>query len=133
MRVLTIPLIVMSAVAGELSEEPDEAQMRGAFEQTLASHVRNAVAFAAESGGSEAVQQIQENGTGRFEVRAFQKRACAHMVQQHGFRCDFSVAIDVVNGSLQHTLSGRFYAGPQGLMFALEETETPLPAVASVL
>ena len=133
MKVLIVPLVVMSAVVGELSEEPNEAQMRGAFEQTLATHVRGAIEFVAESSGSEAVQQIQENGTDRFEVRAFQKHACARMVQQRSFRCDFFVVIDVMNGSLQHTLAGRFYAGPQGLMFTQEETEAPLPAVASVL
>jgi len=36
MKVLMVPLIVMGAVAGELTDEPNEAQMRGAFEQTLA-------------------------------------------------------------------------------------------------
>jgi hypothetical protein len=133
MKVMIVPLIVLSAVAGELSEEPNEAQMRGAFEQTLALHVRNAIEFVAENGGPQAVQQIRQNGTDRFELRAFQKRACARLVGQRSFRCDFSVAIDVVNGSLQHTLAGRFYAGPRGLNFAQEETEAPLPAVASVL
>jgi hypothetical protein len=133
MKVLIVPLIVLSAVAGELGEEPNEAQMRGAFEQTLVMQVRNAVEFVAEIGGPQAVQEIRQNGTDRFEVRAFQKRACARLVGQRGYRCDFAVAIDVVNGSSQHTFAGRFYAGPQGLMFAQEETEASLPAVASVL
>jgi hypothetical protein len=133
MKVMIVPLIVLSAVAGELSEEPNEAQMRGAFEQTLATHVRNAIEFVAASGGPQAVQDIRQNGTDRFEVRAFQKRICARTAGQRGYRCDFAVAIDVVNGSLQHTLAGRFYVGRQGLMFAQEEPAAPLPAVASVL
>jgi hypothetical protein len=133
MKVMIVPLIVLSAVAGELSEEPNEAQLRAAFEQTLATQVRNAIEFVAESGGPQAAQEIRQNGTDRFELRAFQKRTCARMVGQRGYRCEFAVDINVVNGSLQHTLSGRFYVGPQGLMFAHEETEAPLPAVASVL
>jgi hypothetical protein len=133
MKVMIIPLIVLSTVAGELSEEPNEAQMRIAVERTLATQVRNAMEFAAESGGPQAVQQIRQNGTDRFELRAFHKRACARMVGQHGYRCDFAVDIGVVNGSLQHTLAGRFFAGPRGLLFVQEELESSLPAVASAL
>lgn len=132
MKVMIVPLIVMSAVAGELSKEPNEAQMRGAFEQALAMQVRNALDFAAESGGPQAVDEIKKNGTHRFEVRTFDKRACTRTIGQHSFRCDFAVDIDVVNGSLQGALTGRFFIGSQGLMFAQEEPGVAQTAMTGV-
>jgi hypothetical protein len=133
MKVLMVPLIVMGAVAGELTDEPNEAQMRGAFEQTLTKQVRNTIAFVTESGGPQAADAIRLNRTDRFEVRTFQKHLCARTVEQRAYRCEFSVDIDVLNGPLQRSLAGRFLSGPQGLMFAQEEAETPLPVVATVL
>jgi len=124
MRVLIIPLMVMGTVVGELSNEPSEAQMRGAFEQSLALQVRNAIEFVAESGGPQAAQEIQQNGTDRFELRKFEKHACARMAKERNYMCDFAVAIEVVNGSLQHTLSGRFVVGSGGFVFTQEETES---------
>jgi hypothetical protein len=131
MKVLMVPLIVMSAVAGELNLEPSEAQMRGAFEQTLLSQVRNAVAFVAETGGPQAAQAIQQNGTDRFELRTFEKRACARLIGAHAYRCDFIVEISAMNNSSQHALTGRFFAGPNGFAFAQEEPQAP--PVSSVL
>ena len=133
MKVLMVPLIVMGAVAGELTDEPNEAQMRGAFEQTLAKQVRNTIAFVTESGGPQAADAIRLNRTDRFEVRTFQKHLCARTVGQRAYRCEFSVDIDVLNGPLQRSLAGRFFPGPQGLMFAQEEAETPSSTVATVL
>ena len=133
MKVLMVPLIVMGAIAGELNLEPNEAQMRGAFEQTLAKQVRSAIDFATENGGPQAADAIRINGTHHFEVRAFQKRACVRLTGLRGYRCEFSVDIDVMNGLLQRSLAGRFFAGPQGLTFAQEESEASLPAVTSVL
>ena len=133
MRVFLVPLIVMSAVAGDLYEEPNEAQMRGAFEQTLLRQVRNAVDFAAENGGQAAVQAIQQNGTDRFELRTFEKRACARLMGLRAYRCDFTVDISLVDGSSQHALSGRFFNGQHGLMFAHEEPQTRPQTVTSVL
>ena len=133
MRVLIVPLIVMSAVAGELSDEPSEAQMRGAFVQSMARQVRNAIEFVAESGGPQLAQEIQQNGTDRFELRTFEKRVCLRVAGKRGYMCEFTVDIDVMNGSLQRTMSGRFFTGTHGLVFAQEEPESPLPAVASIL
>jgi hypothetical protein len=133
MRVLMVPLIVMGAVAGDLTDEPNEAQMRGAFEQTLAKQVRDTIAFVTESGGPQAADAIRLNRTDRFEVRAFQKHLCARTIGQHAYRCEFSVDIDVVNGSLQRALAGRFFPSSQGLIFAQEEAETPSSTVATVL
>ena len=134
MKVLMVPLIVMGAVAGELNIEPNEAQMRGAFEQTLAKQVRSAIDFAVQSGGPQAADAIRLNGTDRFEVRAFEKRVCARIAGQRSYRCEFTVDIGVVNGSFQRTLAGHFFAGPKGLMFTHEDTaEGPLPTVAAVL
>jgi len=133
MKVLMVPLIVMGAVAGELTDEPNEAQMRGAFEQTLTKQVRNTIAFVTESGGPQAADAIRLNRTDRFEVRTFQKHLCARTIGPHAYRCEFSVDIDVVNGSLQRALAGRFSPGSQGLMFAQEEPDAPLPTMATVL
>src|SRR5580765_3331963 len=104
MKVLMVPLIVMSAVAGELSQEPNEAEMRGAFEQTLLQQVRNAVAFVAETSGPLAAQAIQQNGADRFELRTFEKRGCARLIGSHAYRCDFIVEISAMNNSSQHAL-----------------------------
>lgn len=133
MRVLIVPLIAplifFSSVLGEPGEEPDEVAMRGAFEQTLAQQVRNAVAFVAESGGPQVVEQIQRNGTDRFSVRAFEKQGCARLAEQHAYRCDFTVAIDVVSGSFSYALTGQFLAAPQGWVFALEEAQPSSVAI----
>lgn len=133
MKVLVVPLIVLGAVAGELSLEPNEAQMRAAFEQTLTKQIRSAVEFATQSSGLQAADAIRQSGMDRFEVRSFKKRACTRVAGRPSYRCEFSVDIDVVNGSFQRTLAGHFFAGPQGLMFAQEESEASLPAVASAL
>jgi len=103
--------------------------MRGAFEQTLARQVRNALDFVAESGGPEVVEQIQRNGTDRFSVRAFEKQGCARLAEQRGYRCEFTAAIEVVGGSLVYALVGRFVAKPHGWVFAQEEAR---PSVASL-
>lgn len=133
MRVLLVPLIVMGAVAGELSEEPNEVQMRGAFERTLAAQVQNTIEFVARSGGPQAALDIQEAGNDRFEVRRFEKRACARIAGQSAYRCDFLVNIDVVNGKVQGAFSGRFTAGPGGLTYAQEEPNAPPTEVAGIL
>ncbi len=133
MKVLMVPLIVMGAVAGDLTVEPSEAQMRGAFERTLAKQVRSAVEFVAQNGGPQAADAIRLNGTDRFEVRAFEKRICARVTGRASFRCEFIVDIGVVNGSFRRALAGHFFAGPKGLMFAQEEPGAALPVVATAL
>lgn len=133
MRVLMIPLIVMSAVAGELTSEPNESQMRAAFDQTLAIQVRGVIAFADETGGPQFVQTIQQNGADRYAIRKFEKRACTRVTGQRSYKCDFAVVIDVVNGTLHRSLTGRFFAGPDGLLFAPEDPETAPHAIAGVL
>jgi hypothetical protein len=133
MKVLVIPLIVLSAVASELSEEPNEAQMRGAFERTLTAQVQNAIDFVAQDVGPQAAHDIRVNGTDRFDLRVFQKHACRRLARDYGYRCDFTFEIAVMNGSIQRALAGRFYAGADGLMFVQEEESAALPAHHSVL
>jgi hypothetical protein len=119
MRVLAIPAVAMLLTAGTYSDEPTEQQMRVAFERTLTEQVRGAVAYVAETGGPEAVEKVRLAGTDRFEVRGFRKLAC-NAVEDGGYRCTFSVDLDVINGELHRRMNGRFFGGPNGLSFASE-------------
>ncbi len=118
MRLWIIPVFALSVVAGgNPGDEPSEQQMRMAFEGSLAAQVRNALDFAREAGGDEAVTKIRENGMDRYTLNAFQKLNCraddgsAHV-------CEFAVDVGLVNGPLRKTISGRFIKGPDGLVFA---------------
>ncbi len=116
MRVLIVPLVAVGVVFGGFSDEPTERQMQSAFESSLAAKVRNAMEFVAETGGVEAVDKVRQNGTDRFKIGAFQKRDCTRQAAEHV--CAFTVQIDLVNGALQGTMTGRFYAAPGGLAYA---------------
>lgn len=98
-------------------DEPNERDMRLAFEDALALQVQNAMDFAAESGGPEAIAAIREKGNDRFTINAFQKLKCAREAQGDSHVCEFSVDIGLSNGPLQKTLTGRFSAGSRGLIF----------------
>ena len=50
--------------------------MRAAFEGSLAMQVRNALDFARETGGDEAVMKIRDSGMDRYTLNAFQKLHC---------------------------------------------------------
>jgi hypothetical protein len=111
-------LFAVAVVAGSHpTYEPSEYQMRAAFEGSLAAQVRNALEFAREAGGDEAVRKIRENGMDRFTLNAFQKLNCraddgaAHI-------CEFAVDVGLVNGPLQKTISGRFIKASDGYVFA---------------
>jgi hypothetical protein len=115
MRVLVFPLLAFSTLFSGSNDEPTERQMRGAFEDSLALYVRNALDFAAETGGPAAVARIRAAGTDRFTVNAFRKHDCRRDVT--GYYCAFAFDIDLANGPLQRTIGGRFLAGPRGLEF----------------
>ena len=119
MRVLAaIPIIAVLAFAGTGHEDgPSERDMRVAFEGALALQVQNAIEFAAETGGPDAVTAIREKGNDRFSIDAFQKLKCAPQAQGGGHICEFAVDIGLSNGPLRKTLSGRFTAGSRGLVF----------------
>jgi hypothetical protein len=118
MRAFVVPLAAVGLLAGVYSDQPGEQDMQGAFAATLAAEVQSALDFAAETGGPGAVERIRQAGTDRFEIRSFRKLDCARDEAGEGHVCDFAVDIDVVNGSLQRQLTGRFFAGPDGLKFA---------------
>ena len=117
MRVLIIPLAAVVLVFGSASDEPTEHQMRGAFESSLAAKVRGALEFVAETGGPEAVDKVRQNGTDRFYINAVEKRECARYADGLGHVCTFTIQIDLVNGALRGTMTGRFFTAPGGLAF----------------
>jgi hypothetical protein len=116
MRVWTFPLAAALVLAGSYSAEPTEQQMQNAFRISLQEQVSGVLEFVAETGDPEALARIYEAGTDRFALRNFRKFDCMRS-QERGYRCDFAVAIDVVNGTLQRHVSGTFYRGPDGLIF----------------
>jgi hypothetical protein len=105
------------AVAAPVQPGPTETQMRVAFEESLSRQVRNALDFAAETGGPEAVAQIRERGHDRFSIAAFRKRNCQRLAEDGSHRCDFVVDIELVTGRMQHELTGRFIPQPAQLVF----------------
>ncbi len=115
MRVWTVPAVIAGILVMSGSDEPSEAAMRAAFEASLAAQVQSALAFVAETGGEEALAKVRAARTDEFDVRGFTKRGCAPSAG--GYVCGFSVRIGVVSGELGRTLTGRFRAGPHGLVF----------------
>jgi hypothetical protein len=121
--VALVPYVLIAAGCGALAVAapadagPSETQMRAAFEDNLSQQIRNALEFAAEAGGPEAVALIRERGHDRFSVAAFRKRACQRLGGDGGHRCEFTVDIELVTGRLQRVLSGRFVLQPSQLVF----------------
>lgn len=121
MRVLLIPTVIVGVLAVTGSDEPTENAMRAAFETTLAAQVRSALDFVAETGDPAALDKVRAARTDEFEIRSFTKLDCLPSTAKPGHVCDFAVRIQVVNGTLERTMTGRFYAGPDGLIFVNEE------------
>ena len=98
--------------------------MRAAFEGSLAMQVRNALDFARETGGDEAVMKIRDSGMDRYTLNAFQKLNCqAQDGTQDGRTahvCDFAVDVELVNGLLQKTITGRFRKNGSEFVFHSE-------------
>ena len=117
MRSLIIPLLAAGVVFASAGDEPSERQMRGAFEQSLAAQVRNAMQFVNDTGGAEALAKVHEAGTDRFDIHAFRKQGCIRAVDAAGHLCAFTVEVGVVNGALHRSLSGRFHTSTGGLAF----------------
>src|SRR5262252_2790017 len=115
MRVLLVPAVVAGVLVVPGSDEPSEGAMRLAFETTLSAQVQSALAFVAETGGEEALARVRAARTDAFDIRAFTKLGCAPSAAGHV--CDFAVRIGVVTGELDRTVTGRFHAGPHGLVF----------------
>jgi hypothetical protein len=122
MRVLTIPIIVLGLFAPGSSDEPSEAAMRAAFATRLSEQVRSVLDFVEETGGRDAVDAVRMARTDEFDIRSLKKVDCTRSATGSGYVCEFAVRIGVVSGTLEHTLSGRFYVGPRGLIFAYEDS-----------
>jgi hypothetical protein len=117
MRVLLIPAVIVGVLAVTGPDEPTESAMRAAFETTLAAQVRSALDFVAETGGQAAIDKVRAARTDEFDIRSFTKLNCAPSAAKAGHVCGFAVSIGVINGLLEQTMTGRFYAGPHGLVF----------------
>jgi hypothetical protein len=117
MRVLLIPAVIVGVLAVTGPDEPTESAMRAAFETTLAAQVRSALDFVAETGGQAAIDKVRAARTDEFDIRSFTKLNCAPSAAKPGHVCGFAVSIGVINGLLEQTMTGRFYAGPHGLVF----------------
>jgi hypothetical protein len=119
MRDWIIPLFTVGVVVcRNPSNEPSEYQMRAAFEGSLAAQVRNALEFAREAGGEEAVTRIRDNGMDRYTLNTFQKLNCQPQEDGSVHICAFAVDVGLANGPLQKTISGRFIKHPDGFAFA---------------
>jgi hypothetical protein len=125
MRAFFIPTVLVGLLAVTGSDEPSEATMRAAFATTLSAQVQSALDFVAETGGPEALDKVRAARTDEFEIRSFTKLDCALSVSKPGHFCEFTVRVAVVGGLLEHTMTGRFYAGPRGLVFVNDD---PAPA-----
>ena len=128
MRALVFPLVAAGVLASGAGDEPTERHMRGAFEAALNAYVRSALDFVAETGGPQAVEQVRQAGTDRFDIRSFQKRDCRRIAAEPAFVCGFAVDIDLSNGTLRRALSGRFVVADNGLVYANADDERMLPA-----
>lgn len=118
MRIFVFPLTTLVVIAAGFSEEPREAQMQQAFETSLATQVRDTLDFVAQVSGSEAVEKIREAGSDRFAIRSFRKLDCSR-AGGAGYFCSFAVDIELMNGSLERRIDGRFSLNSSGgLAFA---------------
>ncbi len=121
MRGWIIPLFAVAVAAGSNpTYEPSEGQMRAAFEGALVAQVRGALEFARETGGDEAVTKIRAGGMDRFNLYAFQKLNCHAEDGRTVHLCAFTIDIELVNGLLQKTISGRFRKNGNGFEFHSE-------------
>ncbi len=118
MRALIFPMIAIGAVVATSDGEPSERDMRAAFEGKLALQVRNALDFAAESGGPGAVDRIRDNGMDRFAVNSFRKLDCKREAEKPGYVCVFAVDLGLASGTMQGKITGRFLSRPEGFVFA---------------
>jgi len=120
MRVFVFPLATLAVIAGGFSDEPSEAQMRRAFETSLAVQVRNTLDFVAELSGADAVEKIQQAGGDRFTIRSFRKLDCRR-ARDAGYLCSFTVDIELINGTFERLINGRFLPGSFGGLAFTEE------------
>jgi hypothetical protein len=123
MRVITLPAVLAGVLAVSGSDEPSAGEMRTAFQATLTAQVGSVLDYIAATGGEEALARVRAARTDQFDIRSFTKLDCAAGAGGRGHVCEFAVRIGVVTGELQATMTGRFYAGPRGLVFVNEDRD----------
>jgi hypothetical protein len=120
MRLFTFPLAALVALAGGSNDEPSAAQMRQAFEASLAMQVQNTLDLVKEVSGAEALEKIRQAGGDRFSIRSFRKLDCSR-AGDVGYRCSFAVDIELINGNLERRLEGLFSPDSYGGLGFAEE------------
>jgi hypothetical protein len=121
MRIITLPAVLAGVLAVSGSDEPSAAEMRSAFQATLTAQVQSVLDYIAATGGEQALARVRAARTDQFDIRSFTKLDCTAGAGGRGHLCAFAVRIGVVTGELQATVTGRFYAGPRGLVFVNED------------
>jgi hypothetical protein len=122
MRIFLVPLMALAVISPrDQLAEPTETSMRQAFEANLTVQVQNVLDFLRESGGPQAVRQVKNAGTDRFEIRSFKKLECAP--ENLGHVCSFSVDVSVVNGVIARQVKGHFRTGPDNALTFIQEGE----------
>lgn len=114
MRLFMFPVIAAGMLIAGTSDEPSDAQMRGAFESALAHQVEGVLDFVNETQGSEAVEAAKSKKADHYEILMFHKRDCAHDGISLSYTCSFSVDIDLATGIVRETLSGQFRRSDRG-------------------
>ncbi|MBI3436840.1 MAG: hypothetical protein HY056_17450 [Proteobacteria bacterium] len=120
MKIYAAPIVLLAVMFGPNGDFPAEGDMRSAFDNAMRAQVRGVVEFIAESQGHEAVERIMAAGTDRFQVRNLRKIRCARDPVGASHVCRFEVEVEVVGGTFQHTLEGRFIRGQSGVKFRQE-------------
>jgi len=123
MRILTLPAVLVGALAVSGSDEPSAADMRSAVQATLTAQVQSVLDYVAETGGEEELARVRAARTDAFDVRSLTKLDCTTSADKPGHLCEFAVRVAVVTGELEATMRGRFLVGPRGLMFVNEDRE----------
>lgn len=117
MRAFFMTLVAVTAWSDVGPAEPGEAAMREAFASDLSHGVRQAMSYAEQTGGAEAVRRIREARTDGFALREFRKLECRPSAGKPGHVCDIAIAVDTVAGVIEKSIAGRFFVGPSGLVY----------------
>ena len=117
MHMLIVGLLAGAAWSDAAGVEPSEGAMREAFASELSDGVNSALTFVAETEGAAGLARIRAARTDEFEIVAFRKGKCHPSVGDPGHVCRFLVEVGTVAGPILRSVSGRFHAGPCGLVF----------------
>ena len=117
---MNIFMVALLAAIGLFSTdvpEPSEDAMQAAFASHLADGVKAVLAYAARTGGPDAVGRIRTTRTDEYALRTFRKIECRPGDGRSSRICHFMVEIDTIAGPMARLLVGRFVMGPNGLTY----------------